>query len=66
VVRVRGVDVFVVWVCCAFPTGEDEESGVVGVGGGGVGTSNGVAHAFVVIFRVCDFCTVPCVGRCFR
>jgi hypothetical protein len=55
-----------------FPTGEDEECGVKGVGGGIVdicdGVFHGTANAFVVVFKISDVGAVPSVwlGRCFR
>jgi hypothetical protein len=50
--------VFGVAVLCVFPKGEDKEGGARGVGGDGVGTSDGVfrspALAYMVVIRVSD------------
>jgi hypothetical protein len=69
----KGVEVMHVWkvnvsevtVRCVFPTREGEECSAWGVGRGVVGASDGVfhssAHAFVVVFRVCNVGAVLCV-----
>jgi hypothetical protein len=48
-----------------FPSDEDEDGGAGGVGRGGVGACECVLHnasyAIVVVFRVCDIGTMPCV-----
>jgi hypothetical protein len=45
-----------------FPSGEDKGGRVGGVGvGTGDGVFHGAAHAFVVVFRVCDVSVVSCV-----
>jgi hypothetical protein len=48
-----------------FPSWEDEDGGIGGVGSGGVGAGDGVflvaAHAFLAVFRVSDVSLMPSV-----
>jgi hypothetical protein len=61
-----------VTVGCAFPTKEDEECGVAGVGrddvGAGDGMFHGPTHAVVVMLWLCDvgIVTCMCMGNCCR
>ena len=62
---VGGVDVFRVAVWCVFPSGENEDGSAGGVCVckvcAGDCMFHGTAHAFVIVFGICNVGTLPCV-----